>query len=102
MEFKYFWIVKYQDGTIIKQYHDNKETQWKDIDQSELKVISWAKKRLFGIGTVIKASITLKRDDIPMICRRNHIGIGILSMKEKGRRIEYLLGKNGEYTIKLE
>ena len=102
MKFKYFWIAEYWDGTTIEQYRDNGEIQWKDVDKSQLKVVSWAQKKLFGIRTVIKASVNLECGDIPIICRRNHIGIGISSMKEKGRRIEYLLGKNGEYIIKLE
>jgi hypothetical protein len=99
---KYFWLAEYRDGTIISQFMDGREIMWKEVDQIQLKKLSWAKKALFGIRTVIKTSINLESTDTPMICRRNHIGVGLVSMKEKSRRTEYLLGKNGEYTIKLE
>jgi hypothetical protein len=102
MKFKYFWIAEYQDGTIIKQFQGKKEIQWSDVDQSQVKQLSWAQKTLLGLKTVIKTTINLKLTDMPMICRRTHIGIGMTNMKEKRRKIEYLLGKNGEYTIKLE
>lgn len=101
-KFKYFWIAEYSDGTIIKQFKFTKEIQWKEIDQSQLKRISWAKKTLLGLKTVIKSTINLESTDTPMICRRTHIGIGVTGMKEKDRRVEYLLGKNGKYIIKLE
>ena len=99
---KYFWIAEYRDGTIIKQFQNKEEIQWKEVDQSQLKRVSWAQKTLFGFKTVIKATVELELGEKVAICRRNHIGIGISNMKEKGRRIEYLLGKNNKYTIKLE
>jgi hypothetical protein len=99
MSLKYFWIVEYRDGTIIKQFNKNEEILWKEIDESQIKTVSWAKKTLFG--TKIKASINIKPHEKIAICRRNHIGIGVKS-GETERLTEYLLGKNGEYTIKLE
>ena len=99
MKLKYFWHVEYRNGATIKQFQNGEEIMWKDVDESQIKKISWVKRCLFYNKT--KASITLNPGDTPMICRRTHIGIGVISGKETGRKMEYLLGKNGEYTIKV-
>ena len=96
---KYFWRVQYFDGTIINQFTHGKEIQWSEIDESQIKKASWMKKMLFGSKTM--ASIELKQNEKILICRRTHVGIGIVSGKEKERKMEYLLGKNGEYILKL-
>lgn len=100
MKQKYFWQVEYYSGIIRKQFENNNEITWKEVDESQIRKVSWVKKTLFG--SKIKATIELEPGEKVVICRRTHIGIGVSSMKEKNRRIEYLLGKNGEYTIKLE
>lgn len=99
MKLKYFWQVEYRSGAIRKQFENGDEIQWFEIDESQIKKVSWMKKTIFGSKT--KASIELEPGEKIMICRRNHIGIGVTSGKEKDRKIEYLLGKNGEYTIKV-
>lgn len=100
MKLKYFWSVEYHDGSKIDQFHNGIETMWKEIDQTQIKKVSWMKRRRI-LPSKIVASITLNPGDTPMICRRTHISMGATSGKETGRKMEYLLGKNGEYTIKI-
>lgn len=100
MSLKYFWRVEYRDGSKIDQFQNGKEIMWKEIDQSQIKKVSWMKKRRI-LPPKIAASIELEPGEKIAICRRTHIGIGATSGKETGREMEYLLGKNGEYTIKI-
>lgn len=96
MKLKYFWQVEYRSGVIRKQFEHGDEIQWFEIDQLQIKTLSWMKKTIFGTKT--KATMSLSPGDTPMICRRNHILLGSVDRI----KMEYLLGKNGEYTIKLE
>lgn len=91
--------MEYWDGTVIKQFQNGTEIMWGEINTSQIKKLSWVKKTLFGTKT--KATINLGLCDTPEICRRTHIGM-TSDGKETGRKMEYLLGKNGKYTIKLE
>lgn len=95
MKLKYFWQVEYHSGTIRKQFENGDEIQWFEINESQIKKLSWMKKTLFR--SKVKASIELDPGDKLMICRRNHITPG----RAEPVKTEYLLGKNGEYTIKI-
>ncbi|MDP2692257.1 MAG: hypothetical protein Q8O88_01295 [bacterium] len=37
MELNYFWSAVYKDGTILRQFSDEQENLFSDIDQSQLK-----------------------------------------------------------------
>lgn len=95
MKSKYFWQVEYHSGVIRKQFENGDEIQWFEINISQIKKLSWMKKTLFG--SKVKASIELDPGDTPMICRRNHITPG----RADPVKVEYLIGKNDEYTIKI-
>ncbi len=109
-QLKYYWIVTYNDGTIYPQFNpDGTENLWGDVRQHDVTNVAWSQfpMRLSSkIETPTKwvlfpkrHSLDYKSDDKIIICRRNHIDFS--ARGEKGRRIEYILGKNKEEIIKL-
>jgi len=107
---KYYWKVVYNDNTTFSQFNsDGSENMWKDVNQSNVVKVSW---RQFSLTlsrkiesptkwVLLPSEISLDiadGDDI-FICRRNHIDFS--ARGEKGRRIEYILGRNKEEIIKL-
>jgi len=108
---KYYWIVTYTDGTELSQFEDTgKENMWKEVRQDDVIRVSWrqfSRKMAKRIETPVKwvlfpTSHTLdyKPGEKIIICRRNHIDFST-GNGEKGRRTEYILGKDKEEIIKL-
>ena len=110
MILKYFWSVKYNDGTTFSQFDsDGTENMWGDVDQEKVRNVTWCQfswnlSRKIELPTkwVIfpkKYSLNFDPGDKIFIVRRNHIDFS--ARGEKGRRIEYILGKNDKEIIKL-
>jgi len=110
VKLKYYWVVVYEDGTSYPQFNpDGTENLWKNVDQDKIISVSWHqfsrtlsnKIEMPTNWTLFPRKHSIKYDikDEVFICRRNHIDFS--SRGEKGRRIEYILGKNGEEVIKL-
>ncbi len=38
---QYYWVAVYEDDSVFRQFEDNKENLFKDIDQSRLKTFKW-------------------------------------------------------------
>jgi len=115
---KYYWIVWYRDDYAVPQFdpESGEENSWKDIDQSSVRMISWAqfskklsKKVKIPTESVRKpgmTSIEYDPGDSIIIARRNHVQIRYVSKIDQyinggNNKIEYILGKNGEELIKL-
>ena len=110
VKLKYYWVATYDDNTNHPQFNpDGTENLWRDVNQDKIVKVSWCQ---FSLGLSKKIEIptnwvlfpkkySLKYDitDKIFICRRNHIDFS--SRGEKGRRIEYILGKDKETIIKL-
>ncbi len=108
---KYYWIVTYTDGSRFAQYNpDGSENMWKEVQQDDVVKVAW---KQFSITLSNKIEIPTKwvlflseysldfgPEDKIFIVRRNHINFSP-SGEDKGRRIEYILGKNGEELIEL-
>lgn len=109
---KYYWNVTYTDGTGLSQFDSKtgKENMWKEVRQDDVIRVSWcqfSRKMSKRIETPTKwvlfpTSHTLdyEPEDKIIICRRHHIDFSGGS-GEKGRRTEYILGKNKEEIIQL-
>lgn len=107
---KYYWVATYEDGTTHPQFNpDGTENLWKTIDQDKVVKVSWCQFSLKLSSKIEiptrwavfprKHSLDYNITDKIFIVRRNHIDFS--SRGEKGRRIEYILGKNGEEIITL-
>ena len=108
---KYYWIVTYSDGSTFAQYNsDGSENMWGEVQQDNVVKVSW---KQFSITLSNKIEIPTKwvlfpseysldfgPEDKILIVRRNHINFSP-SGEDKGRHIEYILGKNGEELIEL-
>ena len=110
IQLKYYWIVKYRDGTTFQQFNsDGTENLWGDVHQENVINVAWcqfslnlARKIRIPTKWVLlpqKQSLDYEQNDEIFICRRNHINFS--GSSEKGRKIEYILGKNNEEIIKL-
>lgn len=107
---QYYWIADYSDGTKFPQYNsDGTENMWGEVNQDDVIRVSWKE---FSLTLSSKIEIPTKWALIPsthsldvettdeiFIVRRNHIDFS--ARGEKGRRIEYILGKNKEEIIVL-
>lgn len=110
MKLKYYWVAIYTDGTIHPQFNlDGTENLWSDVDQDRVVEVSWCEfsrklSNKIDISTKWalfprKHSLKYKLRDKIFIVRRNHIDFSVSG--EKGRRIEYILGKNSKEIINL-
>lgn len=110
VKLKYYWVVVYGDNTNYPQFNpDGTENLWKNVDQDKVISVSWRqfsrtlsnKIEMATNWALFPKEYSIKYDitDKIFICRRNHIDFS--ARGEKGRRIEYILGKNGEEVIKL-
>lgn len=107
---KYYWVATYEDGTIHPQFNpDGTENLWKGVDQNKVIKVSWCQfsrglSKKVGISTSWalfprKHSVEYDITDKIFICRRNHINFSVHG--EKGRRIEYIIGKNDSEVMVL-
>ena len=107
---KYYWVATYTDGMTHPQFNlDGTENMWKDVDQNKVVKVSWCQfSRKLSSKIEIptnwslfprKHSVDYTITDKIFIVRRNHIDFS--ARGEKGRRIEYILGKNDKEIIKL-
>lgn len=110
MKLKYYWIVKYVDGTTFSQFNpDGTENLWGNVDQTKVVNVAWcqfprklSKKIEIPTKWVVfprKRSLDYEPGDEIFICRRNHITFNM--SREKGRQMEYILGRNKEEIIKI-
>ena len=110
VKLKYYWVVTYDDDTNYPQFNpDGTENRWGDVDQDKVVEVSWRQfsrklSNRIEIPTswaLLPKKYAIKYDmtDNILIFRRNHIDFS--SRGEKGRRIEYILGKDNEEIIKL-
>ena len=106
----YYWVATYEDGATHPQFNpDGTENAWGDVRQDDVIRVSWCQfplklSRKIEIPTkwVVfprKQSLDYEPGDKIIICRRNHINFS--ARGEKGRKIEYILGRNDEEIIKL-
>ena len=111
VKLKYYWMVMYDDNTNYPQFNsDGTENLWKEVDQNRVIRVSWCQfsRRLSNKVEIStkwalfprKYSLNYDITDEIFICRRNHI-IFSESHGEKGRKTEYILGRNKEEIIKL-
>ena len=106
----HYWKVVYTDGTTLSQFnHDGTENPWGNVQQDKVNRVSWyqfSRKMSKKIDIPTKWALfpthhglDYNPEDKIFICRRNHIDFSASS--GKGRKIEYILGKNGKEIIKL-
>ncbi len=108
MTLKYYWIAEYSDGTKFPQFNpDGTENMWGKVQQHDVIRVSWkqfsrklSNKIEIPTRWVVfpkQHSLDIEFEDEIFICRRNHIDFS--AQGEKGRRTEYILGKNEEELI---
>lgn len=107
---KYYWIATYNDGTTYSQFNsDGTENLWGDVRHYDVVNVAWSQFPI-RLSNKIKTptswalfpkrhSLNYESGDKIVICRRNHIDFS--ARGEKGRRIEYILGRDKEEIIKL-
>lgn len=114
---KYFWIATYTNGTAISQFDPDtgEECQWKEVDESRVCRVTWAEfsrklSKKIKLDTISvwrpkMRHVNFDPNEKILICRRNHISFSP-SIKTKGHKIEYLIGKpigdNENIIVRLE
>ena len=91
MIYRYTWRVIYYNGYIIDQFDGDTEIMWKDVDTESVSDIYLIDSSGEEAGYVHVGTGKVE------MCRRNHITLGA-----EVKHVEYMIGRDGEYTVVLE